>query len=193
MAQFFGKLFFNLENLGISEVYPMETGTINDASVSLASIATNRLALLCPDVICVYATVSDCDIRGDSMVVDSLLNSPGTFGLGAPPYLTYDPHVGLLTRWTDPSGLKRAPRKLKFLPQNLFNSGGVYTPYDEWNTAVQTYFNSIKDSSGIASKNPPEEAHKYTIFGVDTAVVERPCSFKPGRPFGLVPGRRPIR
>lgn len=191
----FGKLFFNLSQpiSGISEVYPIQATDYAGAIAKLNAIAVARLALLSDDVHLAYAVVSDSAIRGDSVFVGTHVGESGSYVAGSAPHLTYEPETCLLFRLTTNDATKRGSRKLKFIPANLFTNAGVYSPYTEWTDALANWQAAVVAGASVATNLHSTTVPFYHFEPITQVTFNRQTSFKSGRPFGLIPGRRVIR
>lgn len=188
-AIIYGRMMFNCRNFGISEDYAMLNATMPGALSDLESLATSRLDLMCSDVTLFGMSVSDANVRGDSLISE-LAGGKGTWGTTAPIIATYQGEEGALVRCTSADYVHRSLRILRLIPSDQFDSGGGLVMIPSFKTAFDDYLALMKTSTMI----PAHIANNAPVPPYFTAVAyikfERQSRRKVGRPFGLEAGRR---
>lgn len=198
MANFFGRAQYNCQTpagtCGASEIYPMIQDSATAANNALGTLVVARLAMMVADVRCVYAGVSDSDIRGDFVPNTTLPDSVGTFAA------TDDDQTGPFTatrliRFGNDDGTKRGLRQIRFLPVSQFNSANlIFSPSGDWVTAYNAWSDMMIATCCIATRLPGNTTPPFWTFTAITRKYdERDTTRRIGRPFELLVGRRVIR
>jgi hypothetical protein len=191
MPNYFCKIFYRYQDVGVSEVYATTQANIGAATTIADQIVAHRQAMLCTDVTILATVTSDSDIRGDAELGEGYPKVGTYTGDGAK---TYDPTITNLTRWTDAALVKRAMRHIRLIPDDQFGTDSTFSPIVGWTTPRSTFFAFAALNLFIPTKIKGAVAPPfYTFTPVFAATSERKSHKKVGRPFGLSVGRRVIR
>ena len=189
MAQYKGTLFFHWEDFGWTESYFAVNSATGAAQSNILTIATARMALSRPDVICDRGIISDIAIRGDAIEI------PGfpIVGTNADAGTTQIPDIALLMKWKV-GVYNRNKTFLRGYPLMEGPAGG-YTPSLGYPALVTAYVDAVKvnavmkEPTGDNPTPPPKLLYVFApvLAGTITQLVHRR---KTGRPFGQPRGRR---
>lgn len=190
MSQFIATLFFNCRNFGWSEVYPTVATSYANAIVTLQTLASDRLQMLCSDVTLMYGRVSDQNVRGDSAIANVF--GTGVWDTSPNPTVTFDDDITYTFR-VEGTPLYRATRHLRGLPTSEF-TGSNFLPGIPYKATITTWMQDMIEQCAVSTAIKPKPATPpYYIYTPITSVTyNRQSHRKAGRPFGIVPGRRLI-
>jgi len=178
---------------GWSESFYLQGTDLAACKTIADTILTQLLALRDPTQTMVWARVSDVAVKGDSL----LLSGPTAFPCAG----TYTPGAGAKNLEAD-SAIKLRLNATASIKNLIFLrglttdalTGRSYQPVTAFDTAFNNLLTQIVTTTPVyvrhrTSVGPPP-TYSYTV--INEAVVVGVTSRKPGRPFGIVRGRRTI-
>ena len=189
MAVFRMSIFFrSVDDEGWSENYYWDGSNITSARTAMDTLVSQRLDLLNGNVEIVDARVSDVTVRGS--VLFSTLSFPlvGTYS-PAVPSVPLEANVAYAVQF-----LSVAPYFSRVFLRGLSSSfivGREKVAETGWDALFAIWLATVQASSYQSRHRvtpPPHATYNYhSHSGVGNFVV---CARKPGRPFGLLVGRR---
>ena len=191
MAQYRMSLFFESNDAeGWSEnYYHQNTSIANAQSVMDTVIIPSRQDFMVGDFRLVEARVSDVSIRGDVMFTGLALPRTGTYSPSSLDTVPLEANVALMAVF-----LATPPRFARMFLRGLSSdwiSGRHRIPNVTLDTALSSFQSNILGNNMQARHRltpPPHATYSYSNI-VHLGTVEVGAR-KPGRPFGLLRGRR---
>lgn len=189
MANFRLTLFYKTtESEGWSEKYFVTASTITAAQSELDTLIPLALAFRTVDVEMIYARVSDVAIRGDSLTSLLTFPEPGTYTPGAGAH-DLEANTALLVEFFA-SSVKKNHMFVRGLTTDAVQ-GRTYNPAPGFASAITSWLTHVTTApyelQNIITHGPPPT---YSYTPVVSGAILGATARKPGRPFGLLRGRR---
>jgi len=183
-----GQMFFTTDdNEGWSEGFYMIATNIAAAQTQLDTLVSQRTGFLSADSSIIYARVSDVAIKGDSLLTTITLPAVGGYAPAGTSAL--EANSALMVELFASSVLKnriflRGMRSDTIIGRSYEPPTGFLTDLNTWITAMLAAGVAVRHRTAIG----PPPTYSYTSVTSISAV--KATARKPGRPFGLVVGRR---